>query len=55
MRAGAWSAYAHATRIFRFTSGEQTMTDAVHAALSILNAILSAAHHAAVTIPPITC
>lgn len=31
------------------------MTDAVHAALSILNAILSAAHHSAVTIPPIVC
>jgi hypothetical protein len=31
------------------------MIDAVHAALAILNAILTAAQHSAVTIPPITC
>ena len=40
---------------FRLLQGEQTMTDAVHAVFSIWNAIVAAAYHSAVTIPPIVC
>jgi hypothetical protein len=31
------------------------MIDAAHAVFSILNAILAAASHTSVTLPPITC